>query len=127
MGDKDIIIRSAGPVSKHIYDNQIDRIIQLCLVNDIHVVHVIHVIHRIIQLCLVNDIHVIHVMTMQGSTRVPGVTREVVKLYGVCMNELKVCILPPLSPALITIWPFVCQIKYRSTLDTKDGGFPPSL
>ena len=72
MGDKDIIIRSAGPVSKHIYDNQIDRIIQLCLVNDIHVIHV----------------------KMQGSTRVPGVTREVVKLYGVCMNELKVCILP---------------------------------
>ena len=84
MGDKDIIIRSAGPVSKHIYDNQIDRIIQLCLVNDIHVVHVIHVI---IQLCLVNDIHVIH---MRMNT---GVSREVVMLYGVCMNELKVCII----------------------------------
>ena len=47
---------------------------------------------------MVNNIHVVHVMTMQGSTRVPGVTREVAMLYGVCMNELKVCILPPLSP-----------------------------
>ena len=65
-GDKDIIIRSAGPVSKHIYDNQIDRIIQLCLVNDIHVIH------------------------MRMNT---GVSREVVMLYGVCMNELKVCII----------------------------------
>ena len=30
---------------------------------------------------------------MQGRTRVPGVTRDVVRLYGVCMNELKVCII----------------------------------
>ena len=53
----------------------------------------VHVIHVIIQLCLYNDIQVVHVMSTQGSTRVPGVTREVVMLYGVCMNELKVCII----------------------------------